>query len=245
MLLCALLCTACGSSSGGSNNASPGLSGNWQMSLLRSSTNIAKSASGFLIQSGKSVTGSILVSAGADNCAGVGPVSGQVSAGNITLSVGQVGRTVNLAGTVGKASTSMSGNYSILASPCGATQTGTWTGTQVQPVMGNFKGTFSSAIESEQFQLTGQIAQGPNTGSSDATLSGNLTTNHTCFSSASISGLIGGTAVVFNLTSAEGEALGTITGNVTTDGTSITGTYEIDLPFGECYDSGSTTIKIQ
>lgn len=246
-LLTVILYAACGG--GSSSTETSVLSGNWQMSLKRADTNVVKTASGFLVQDGRSLTGNLLVSAGAGSCAGVGPASGQVNGGNVTLTVGQTGRTVNFSGTVGTGSPmSMSGNYSILASPCGATQTGTWTANQVQPLNGKLTGTFASN-SGQQFQLGGMIAEGPNTGSSIANLSGNLTTTDTCFTSASLSGVISGTAVVFNPTSSEGVPLGQIRGTVSTDGTTITATYAFSNPqtptLGGCEDSGRATIAVQ
>jgi hypothetical protein len=247
-LLTVILYAACGGG-GSSKTDTPGLSGNWQMSLKRADSNVVKTASGFLLQAGDSLTGNLLVSAGAGDCAGVGLASGQVNASNVTLTVGQAGRTVNFSGTVGTGSPmSMSGSYSILASPCGATQTGTWTASEVQPLNGKLSGSFTSK-SGQQFQLGGMIAEGANTGSSIANLSGNLTTTDTCFSSASLSGVISGTAMVLNPTSNEGVPLGLIQGTVSVDGTSITATYSFSNPntppLGGCEDSGTATIDVQ
>src|SRR5208282_6128007 len=98
--------------------------------------------------------------------------------------------TVNLTGILGSSFPSMSGNYSILASGCGQTDLGTWTANKVAPLIGSFQATFTS-YSGTVYQFTGTITQGPNTGQSTATLSGNMTpSDQTCFDTASITGSV-------------------------------------------------------
>jgi len=246
-LVCALILASCGGGSSGSGNPAMPLSGNWQMALQKNATAALKMVSGFLIQSGNSVNGNLLLS-GQTNCAGVGLASGQLSGSNLTLTVGQTGQTLNLTGTLGGNST-MSGNYSILSSPCGNTSVGTWTATQVQSLKGNFQGTFTSSSRSVVYHFSGMISQGANTGASTANLSGSMqSTDSPCFSSASIAGLISGTSVVFNLLSSEGVSLGQYRGTTTTDASSVAGNYDVFNPQsvlpGGCQDFGTAAISV-
>jgi len=241
---------ACGGGDKTTNGAV--VTGNWQISLQQDQTNVLRAVSGFLLQAGDSVSGNLLFTSETNHCAGVGPASGQVNGSALTLTVGQTGQTITLTGTVANGNSSMSGNYSILASPCGNTQTGTWTGNQVPPFTGNLQGTLvstSTAYDGQQFQLSGTIRQGPNTGGSTANLSGSIATTDPCLASASISGQISGTAVVLNVMSAEGVSVAQIRGTAASDATSIAGTFNISNsqtpPVGGCQDFGTTTITVQ
>src|ERR1700722_17871697 len=115
--------TACGDGGGGGDPKAGGLSGNWQMTLQGTSS--AETGSGFLVQSGKALTGSILLSgqtvAGETTCIGVGSVLGEANGSLVTITASPVGQTLNLTGTPANSFASMSGNYSILASGCGQT----------------------------------------------------------------------------------------------------------------------------
>ena len=247
-LWCVLPFTACG---GGKANSATPLSGNWQMTLTRDQTSSIRILSGFLLQSQSSLTGNLLLS-GETNCAGVGSASGNVKGSNLTLTVAETGQTVNLTGSASSDGTSMNGSYSIYSSPCGGTQTGSWTGTQVRALQGNLRGTFTSTYPTyngQTFQFIGMIAQAANTGGSAANLSGNITTENPCFGAASVSGQISGTAVVLNLVSDENVAMGKINGTMTVDAASITGDYRIfnaETPaVGGCQDYGTATITLQ
>src|SRR5579871_6978871 len=89
LLLCsAMLLVGCGR--GSSNNSNPpvngtgALSGNWQMSLLPTGKTLAKTQSGFLQQSGSTVTGGLMV---LDSpCSGVGNVTGTLDGSTVSRS---------------------------------------------------------------------------------------------------------------------------------------------------------------
>jgi hypothetical protein len=222
------------------------------MALVKtgSGTNQNKTLSGFLLQSGDSVSGSLSLG-GQTSCAGVGGVAGELSGTNLTMTVAQTGQTVNLTGMMGAGASAISGNYSILSSPCGDTSVGTWTASLVSPLNGNFQGTFTSTVTSGLvFHFSGMVAQAANTGSSIANLSGTMSsTDAPCFNTATITGAISGTSVVFNLVSSEGIALGQYRGTTTTDATSITGNYDIfnpnSPPTGGCTDIGTAVVTLQ
>lgn len=229
LMMCVMMLTACGS--GGDPSQSGSLSGNWQMTLQDTTSASTETQSGFLLQSGNTMTGSLLLSgqtiSGLTSCAGVGPALGQITGNNLALTVSPAGQTVNLTGTPANNFASMSGGYSILAAGCGQTAVGTWTASQVAALTGSFQATFTSTYTGGLvFQFTGTIAQGPNTGGSTAVLSGTMQSNNSpCFATAAIAGVISGTSVVFNVLTSQGVALGKYTGTLSTDATSITGTY--------------------
>ena len=231
------------------------LSGNWQMTLQNETS--SETQSGFLMESGNIVSGNFQLSgqtiSGQTICSGVGSVVGLANGTSVSLTVSPAGQTVNLTGTSANNSTSMSGNYSILASGCGQTDLGTWTATRINSLTGSFQATFTTYGASPLFHFTGTLTQGPNTGGSTATVSGSMTsTDSPCFTSASIGGVVSGTTVVLNLLTSDGVALGKYSGTMTTDATSIAGTYrfsnatDTNVLSGPCQGlSGSATVTVQ
>jgi hypothetical protein len=234
-MVCAIVCTilmsACGSSSSDPPAASGPLSGNWQMTFQPTSKSFTPTQSGFLLEdlgtNGATITGTMMFSVG--ECSGVGSVTGTADAANISIQESPAGLNVQLTGTMTSSPTAMNGNYTILsdgcAGPYSAPQSGTWTAALVPPLSGNLSGTFT-AKKGAIHTMAGQISQGTNTGISSASLSGTITTTDYCFfSSASLVGSISGTAVALNIVSSTGTQLGQIVG--TTDGTTVTGTYNM------------------
>jgi len=244
MLACSLGLTACGD---GGSSSKQVLSGNWQLMLTNTATSAVKSESGFFVQSGDSLAGGLLL-AGQTACPGVGSAQGQVKGSNVSITVNQVGETVNLTGTAASDGSKMSGDYSIFASPCGANQVGTWTADQVHTLTGNFTATFTSTTTPGLvMDFTGMIAQGPNNGGSTAILTGSMMSSDApCLSNASVTGQISGTAVVFNLLGPEGTAVGQYVGTATPDASTITGTYDLfPQASGACKDFGNGTVTLQ
>lgn len=245
-----LLLTSCGGGNPNAGITTANLAGNWQMTLQRQNTTSTKTESGFLVQSGNSLTGEFLLN-GDTNCAGVGSAFGQISGSNVAISVSQVGQTVNLTGAMGTNPSSISGNYSILAAPCGSNQVGTWTATQVQPFSGNFQGTFTSTFSGGLvFAFSGTVAQGPNMGITSASLTGNMTsTNAPCFTTANLQGSISGTSIVLNLLSAEGTALGQIHGTTTANVSTTSAIYDFtnsqQPPLNGCQDFGTAVLILK
>jgi hypothetical protein len=208
---------------GGPNSSSAG------GSIVRYSTP-PKTQSGFLIQNGGTVTGSVIFTD--QPCSGVGSVTGTVSGTAISLLVSPTGVNVNLSGTIGSGQNSMSGNYTTLSTGCSATDvapgTGIWTANRVKPLSGNIQGTFTSNDESlSPVTVTGKVSQGPNTGISTVPLTGSLSATDYCFSTADISGVVSGTSVLMNLVSSDGTQIGQVSGTTSLDGTFITGTYQV------------------
>ncbi len=242
-LLFLVVLTACGG--GSPDPPSPGsIAGNWQMSLQN---NPGKTPSGFLLQTGNSLNGTFLFSG---NCAGVGPAQGTVSGLNVSMTISEADQVLGLAGTASSDGSSMSGNYTVLASGCGGPETGTWSANQVKALTGSFQATFTSVVTNDLvFHFAGTLTQGPNTGASYASLSGTMTsTDASCFSSASVSGLITGTSAVLNLATSDGVSLGKISTTLTTDASSMTGTYAFintQVPLACGSDYGTVVFSIQ
>jgi len=242
-----LLLASCGGSGTKAGITTGNLGGNWQMTLQRQNTTSTKSESGFLIQSGNSLTGEFLLT-GDTNCAGIGAALGQISGSSVAISVSQIGQTVNLTGAMGTNPSSITGNYSILAAPCGSNQVGTWTATQVQPFAGSFQGTFTSTFSGGLvFTFSGTVAQGPNMGTSTASLTGNMTsTSAPCFTTANLQGSISGTSIVLNLLSAEGTALGQVHGTTTANVSTTNAIYDFtNSQASGCQDFGTAVLTLQ
>lgn len=233
-----LLCLVAATVGCGSNRpATPPsdlLSGNWEITLQRHAHPGTLLFSGFMLQSGSAVTGSLILGGG---CNGVGTVTGTVHGQNLALTIDEFGQEISLTGTLPtgspSGSTFISGPFSALAGGCATyASTGTWSATQVTPISGTFHGTFvstaSSGVAPDTFNVTGSLTQGPNTGSSNATLTGTVTatgTPHFCpyLTSATITGLISGTSVTLNLFDTTGSQIAQVApATITTNGASLT-----------------------
>lgn len=247
--LLALLTAAlsCGNSTPITKPQGGPLSGNWQIALRRHVMPVPPLIfSGFLVQSGDSVTGAVRLGS---LCPGVGTITGTVSGNNVTLTIDEFGEEINLQGSVPTVSTPMTGQFSNLAGGCTAyANTGTWSAVQIAPITGSFHGTFTSSanVGNGTINVTGNLDQGPNTGSSTATLTGAITastsTNFCSYlSSASITGLISGNALLLDFYGPNGAQiaqLGNLGSNPTVkvipEGTSISGTYVFPSVSSSC-----------
>lgn len=251
LLLCFLTSAGCGGSSSSSNNntdpSNTGLSGNWQITLQHNSQ--TESQSGFLLQTGSILSGNLLFSgqtiAGQTVCSGVGYVQGQNNSGAITITVIQAAQTANLTGSASSDFASMNGSYSIFASGCGKTETGTWTANRVTPLTGTFSVMFTSTQSTNlTFSANGSLTQGANKGNSYAYLSGSMTsTNAPCFTSASFTGVVSGTAVLLNISNSTGQ-LGQYSGTAATDASEITGNYSFSQTQTGCSDAGKAVFTV-
>jgi hypothetical protein len=233
LLLCLAIATlSCGNSKSTTSSAAAPLSGNWQLTLLRHSNTQEWLLSGFLLQSGSTITGSVILGAG---CQGVGPVTGTFDGQNLQLTVGGFGQDFDLSATVSSGSGSIDtitgGQFSTPAGGCiGFTSSGTWSAVRVESLTGPFHGSavLSTGSSSTTIDLSGTMTQGPNVGASNATLSGTVnetTPNVYCayFNNLSISGLISGPTATLTLYGPDGIQVGQITGaSVAVDGTSLT-----------------------
>jgi hypothetical protein len=259
---------ACG---GGSttNSSSGALSGNWQIVLTRHAVPTQPlTYTGFLTQSGDSVSGNLILGSGfiGSGCSGVGPVTGTVNGQNVSLTINQFGEDVNLTGTAPASNAApMNGEFSWLAGGCNAFPgTGTYSAFQVTPINGSFHGTFTSTLpppNNGTVDVVGTLTQGPNTGGSTANLTGSISvvgTPHFCsyLSTATITGLISGTSVSLNLFGPDGSLVAQIgqigqIGNpevtsevtVTADATALSGPYTFPAISTSC-DGDQGTLQV-
>jgi hypothetical protein len=250
---------------GGSRSATPqgnSLSGNWQITLSAGSSS-ALAFTGFLIQSGNSLNGSLIIpSASVLTCPGVSPATGTFDGQNVSLNIDQdqLGDTISLSGTTVNVGAPISGNFTSQSGTCKFPSSGTWAAVPIAPIgkdtFGSFHGTFNSTAGNGSVTVKGTLNQGPNTGSSTATLSGTFaTTSGAAFCSyvlpGTITGLISGTSVQLNLIGENGlqyAQLGRLGHNdvtVTPDGTSLTGAYLLSATSNSCPspDTGTFTLS--
>jgi hypothetical protein len=222
------------------------LTGNWQISLLRHSNPTLQVYTGFLQQSGNSISGLMILG---DGCSGVGPVSGSLSGQNLQLDINEFGQDLTLSGTLPPGGSSpgtlLTGAFSTLGGGCTSfPSTGTWSAVEVQPVSGPFHGTVTLSDGETLLNVTGTLTQGPNTGSSNASLNGTITASGgTAFcsylSTATITGFISGTSVSLNLFGPDGSLIAQAGGSsglpatVSINGGSLTG----ELTFAQISNS--------
>jgi hypothetical protein len=247
-----LACAACGGSS--SSSTTGALNGNWQINLQQDyPTQQAFSASGFLAESGGTVTGSVVVPVASDgDCGGPGPVSGTLSGQSVSFSINQGGDILSFTGTV-SGNNSMSGDYQE-SGACYLTHpaTGTWTATLIPSVSGNFTGSFTNSQymgllnntnSPAPILVSGSLSQSSNAGGSEASVNGTITAvGYPCFATATVTGTITGQSMLLTLYADTGEQIGTL-GNVGapmvvasgSGGTSVTG----NLILGGSTESGS------
>lgn len=171
---------SCGGGSGKSAASQGGgsLSGNWLITLTRhANPDVPLYYTGFLVQSGNAVTGSLILGTGevGTNCNGVGPITGTVSGQNVSFTINEFGQEWSLTGSLPSGNTPMGGQFSTLAGGCtNFANTGTWTATPIAPVSGNFHGEFVSVSGNGTLEVTGTLTQGANMGLSTAMLNGTI-----------------------------------------------------------------------
>lgn len=234
-----LLLAACGRGNpstilSGTNNGP--LSGNWQLNLLQqypAASAGALSASGFLVQSKNTLTGSVQgPDANSNTCSGVGVLAGTVSGQNVTFTENLGGTVYTFTGAIATDNQSMSGDYQALGGACFTSPTtGTWNALLIPPVNGNFTGTFSNSEYMIQFTglndpppvaVSGSLSQSAmSEGISSATVTGTITAiGYPCFSTATLVGTVSGQNVLLAIYSYAGEQIGTLGPLVVTSGSS-------------------------
>ena len=214
--------TACGRSSS-PQNSGPSLAGNWQIALTPKdqATFQPRTLSGFAQQAGSNVTGSVsflipnVTNPSAPPCAGAAPLTGKFDGQNVSLSVNQNGQMLTLTGTSSPNLSSLSGSYTSPAGVCEPAENGSWTATLIQPIAGTFQGVMHSvssssySLQDKDFQVTGTLTQGANTGATSATLTGTITaTDYQCFSTAALNGTVSGSIVRLSIIGTSGLQVG-------------------------------------
>jgi hypothetical protein len=192
---------------------------------------------GFLLQPNSAATGaaafsiSLPTSPNPTVCnSGSAAITGTLTGQNVALTAVAGSQTFSLTGTLSFDGTTMVGTYDSTAgtaadgTPCGTAQSGLqWNAIAVPPLMGSIQGTFHSAggpagLNQQDFQVSGAISQGANTGADTATVTGNLSfinvvtnlSDYPCFAGANIQGQIRGNSVFLQLTGGDGSVIGQI-----------------------------------
>jgi hypothetical protein len=237
LLLAGMLAlSACGGSSASSRSQSTGpLSGNWQFTMSPPSDNsfLGGLQGGFLLQDKGSVTGSVVYSVSTPPqqggsptlCnSGSAPITGTINGQNVTLTASAATQTFTLTGTLSANGSTMMGTYtSSDGQGCGTAQMGLqWSAISVPPISGTFQGNFHSVLSSpnpitntslrdQDFQVSGSLTQGANTGASNATVTGTLTfQGYPCLDTASVNGQISGNSVILQIIASNGLNVGQI-----------------------------------
>jgi len=257
MLCLIAVAFACGGGGGDPGATIGPLTGNWEITLQRHAVPAPLTYTGFLVQNGSSVTGSVILG---DGCSGVGPVSGTLDGTNLTLNIGEFGQDVSLIGTAPFGSAPMGGQFSTIVGACTMpyTSTGTWSGVIVPPLNGVFTGTFTPSLpEIPPINVQGTLAQGPNVGGSTTTLSGTISATNptssfcTYLTTATITGVISGETATLNLFDPDGSLISQMDLSITPKGSSLSGSslngpYVFQTTSKNCNgESGTLTLTFQ
>jgi hypothetical protein len=232
-----------GSSSAGDPPQGAQLAGNWQYTMQAPPDNsfVGGLQGGLLLQSRGSVTGAAVFSIALPQppptppvvcSSGSAIVSGTISGQNVTLTAVAGNQTFTLTGALSTNNSTLTGTYSSSAgtavdgSPCGTAQTGlSWSAFVVPPLTGAFQGNFHSTqsgtnFRNQDFAVSGVLTQGPNTGASNATVTGTLlfqdpvtlANDYPCMTQASVNGQISGNVVTLQMFASNGLNVGQIGG---------------------------------
>jgi hypothetical protein len=239
--------SACGGSTSNSNSSSSqipqNLSGNWQFTMAEQLNSDPTKPSftgglqgGFLLQNNGSVGGQanfmIMTQPPAGSGAqpipcnsGIDQVTGTISGQTVNLTAqSSTGQTFTLTGTLSFDDSTMTGSYtSTDGAGCGIATSQTWSATLVQPLSGGIQGFFHSmggtvGLSEQEFVVSGDIVQAPNTGASSASITGDLRFvdptslqgDYPCFAVATVVGQISGNAVSLQIVGSDGTTIGQI-----------------------------------
>jgi hypothetical protein len=239
-----IMLSACG---GGNSSSGPQipltLSGNWQFTMAPPSDGsfLGGLQGGFLLQNNGVVTGAATYSVSLPNLlipcnTGSAAITGSISGQSVKTLVAVAGtQTFTLTGTLSLDGLTMAGTYTSTAgtagdgSPCGTAQPPAgvpglqWSAVLVPPLTGSITGSFHSTggaagLDEQDFLVTGALNQAANTGTSNATVTGNLSflntltnaSDYPCFTSASLYGQISGNSVTLEMFGTDGSELGLI-----------------------------------
>jgi len=227
-LLLPLLALASSCGGGSTPTRTAGLAGNWQFSMTPPADNSFSGGmqGGFLLQNKGNVSGQIVYSvfltggsggAPAICNGGSAPVTGTVQGQNLSLVATAGNQIFTLTGTLSADGSTMAGTYSSTdGQGCGTAQSGLqWSAASVPALTGSVQGNFHSVLNpnlrNQDFPVTGVLAQGPNIGASQATVTGSLTfEGYPCLTSASVNGQISGNSVILQMIAPNGLNAGQI-----------------------------------
>jgi hypothetical protein len=183
------------------------VAGNWQLDLMDSSGNVAAVATGFLQQSGSSLTGNFDLNGCEASSTATGTVGGNNGPNAITLSLSLNNQTLSIVGSgIGTITpgTAIEGNYTVGAITCPISGlTASVSGQQVNSVTGGFHGSLQSK-SGNTFSLAGTATEGTYASGTSAPVTGTATaTGSTCFTSLTLTGTISGTSIAWQLASSD------------------------------------------
>src|SRR5262249_13651817 len=132
------------------------------------------------------------------------------------------------------------GTYTSPDGNCEASESGVFTATLIKPINGDFQGVFHStssnsfSLQFKDFAVGGTLRQSPNSGASNATVTGNIVAvGYQCFASASLNGTISGSTLRLTIIGSSGVQIGELGAaigqqspggaTVSSDGRTITG----------------------
>ncbi|MFZ3341030.1 MAG: choice-of-anchor D domain-containing protein [Terriglobales bacterium] len=232
-----------GSSNSGDSPPATQLSGNWQFTMQAppDGSFVGGLQGGFVIREGGSVTGAAVFSIALPQppptppivcSSGSAGISGTINGQNVNLTALAGNQTFTLTGALSGNNSTLTGTYSSTAgtaadgSPCGTAQTGlSWSAFLVPPIAGIVQGNFHSTqggtnFRNQDFAVSGTFTQGPNTGASNATVTGTLlfqdpttfANDYPCLTQASVNGQISGDVVTLQMFASNGLDIGQIGG---------------------------------
>jgi hypothetical protein len=212
------------------------IAGNWTFVTTSSNFAAQTTITGTVAQNGPNISGSLNISG--SPCAQTGGLTGTLNANSIAASLNENGQTISLAGTVSSDGNSASGTYSA---PGGCTNddAGTWSGTRsgnVSPTPVNIAGNWTFSSMSSKFvaqrTFTGTVVQ---TGSN---ISGSLNISGSpCAQTGNLTGTLNANSITASLN--ENDQAISLSGTVSSDGNSASGTYS--APVGGCTNGDAGT----
>jgi hypothetical protein len=218
---------------------------------------------GFLLQKNSSVTGQAVYSVSGISSSngqwavcnsGTATITGTVSGQTVTLTAVAGSQTFALTGTLGSDGSISQANFTTAGgtaagfATCGiptpAGQSASWGANSVPPLTGSITGNFHSSgtlglsgLKDQDFSVIGSFTQGPNTGASNATITGTLDftdpvtllSNYPCLSDGllSVNGQISGNSVILQLIATDGSIVGQIGAPAATGQASNVGTWPV------------------
>jgi hypothetical protein len=211
--------SACGGGSATNNTVSNpvNMAGNWQLTGNSTTFGYTYAASGQINQTGSSISGTLSLSG--SPCAQSTTFSGTLNGTSLSATATESGQTVSYSGTVSSDGSSASGTYSAPPGGCLNGDAGTWSGSRVSPLNGQFIGSMA-AENSIRASIVAKLRDDGGHVTGVATV-----TNSVCFHSLSLIGSVSGNDVVLQGTEETQTLL--LRGEVDRENKSLALTYSI------------------
>jgi hypothetical protein len=185
--------SACGgggttSNTGSNPSNSVNMAGNWQFMGNSTAFGYTYTASGPINQTGSSISGTLSLSG--SPCAQATTFSGTLNGTSLSATATENTQTVSYSGTVSADGSSASGTYSAPPGGCLNGDIGTWSGSRVSLLNGQFIGSMA-AENSIRASIVAKLQDDGGRVSGMATV-----TNSVCFHSLNLTGSVSGNEVV-------------------------------------------------